>query len=143
MFVADRNDPQALAIQKEREERVRRIREQQEEERKKKLEELRQHVSFLLYTITSAAPLHNRQHASFMLIAVRRKFSWGLKGWRVGLRTLKIALTIKRSQKSQQNPQRKPPVYAHNCRITVIAARFGDLWLFGLFSTRLLTKFWL
>lgn len=43
----DRNDPQAMAIQKEREERVRRIREQQEEERKKKLEELRHHVSQL------------------------------------------------------------------------------------------------
>ena len=46
MFVSDRNDPQALAIQKEREERVRRIRDQQEEDRKRKLEELRQHVSF-------------------------------------------------------------------------------------------------
>ena len=57
MFVADRNDPQALAIQKEREERVRRIREQQEEERKKKLEELRQHVRFLLYTITRSLVL--------------------------------------------------------------------------------------
>ena len=45
MIFLDRNDPQAMAIQKEREERVRRIREQQEEERKKKLEELRQHVS--------------------------------------------------------------------------------------------------
>jgi hypothetical protein len=45
MIFLDRNDPQAMAIQKEREERVRRIREQQEEERKKKLEELRHHVS--------------------------------------------------------------------------------------------------
>jgi hypothetical protein len=47
MIFLDRNDPQAMAIQKEREERVRRIREQQEEERKKKLEELRHHVSQL------------------------------------------------------------------------------------------------
>ena len=44
----DRNDPQALALQKEREERVRRLRELQEDERKKKLEELRQHVSVRL-----------------------------------------------------------------------------------------------
>ena len=43
--VSDRNDPQAMALQREREERVRRLREQQEDERKKKLEELRQHVS--------------------------------------------------------------------------------------------------
>ncbi len=43
--VSDRNDPQAMALQREREERVRRLREQQEEERKRKLEELRQHVS--------------------------------------------------------------------------------------------------
>ena len=35
----------AIALQKEREERVRRVREQQEEDRRKKLEELRQHVS--------------------------------------------------------------------------------------------------
>ena len=35
----------AIALQKEREERVRRVREHQEEERKKKLEELRAHVS--------------------------------------------------------------------------------------------------
>ena len=34
-----------LALQKEREERVRKIREMQEEERKKKIEELKSHVS--------------------------------------------------------------------------------------------------
>ena len=37
----------AMALQKEREERVRRVRELQEDERRKKLEELRHHVSFL------------------------------------------------------------------------------------------------
>ena len=36
-----------LALQKEREERVRKIREMQEEERKKKIEELKSHVSEL------------------------------------------------------------------------------------------------
>ena len=36
----------ASAMQKEREERVRKIREQQEDERKKKVEELKNHVSF-------------------------------------------------------------------------------------------------
>ena len=39
--------PDAMALQKEREERVRRVRELQEDERRKKLEELRHHVSFL------------------------------------------------------------------------------------------------
>ncbi len=42
----DRAD--AVAIQKEREERVRRLRDYQEDERRKKLEELRQHVSYRL-----------------------------------------------------------------------------------------------
>ena len=37
----------AIALQKEREERVRRVRELQEDERRKKLEELRHHVCFL------------------------------------------------------------------------------------------------
>ena len=36
------------ALQKEREERVRKIREAQEEERNKKIEELKSHVSFFL-----------------------------------------------------------------------------------------------
>ena len=38
----------ASAMQKEREERVRKIREQQEDERKKKVEELKNHVSFFI-----------------------------------------------------------------------------------------------
>ena len=37
---------ESSAKEKEREDKVRRIREQQEDERKKKLEELKQHVSF-------------------------------------------------------------------------------------------------
>ena len=36
-------------MQKEREERVRKIREQQEDERKKKVEELKNHVSFFSF----------------------------------------------------------------------------------------------
>ena len=39
----------ASAMQKEREERVRKIREQQEDERKKKVEELKNHVSFFIF----------------------------------------------------------------------------------------------
>ena len=40
----------ASAMQKEREERVRKIREAQDEERKKKVEELKSHVSSFLTT---------------------------------------------------------------------------------------------
>ena len=43
-----------LALQKEREERVRKIREIQEEERKKKIEELKQHVSLKLAPLEQA-----------------------------------------------------------------------------------------
>jgi hypothetical protein len=39
------------ALQKEREERVRKIREAQEEERNKKIEELKTHVSSIFYIL--------------------------------------------------------------------------------------------
>ena len=41
----------ASAVQKEREERVRKIREQQEEERRKKVEELKSHVSSFIFIL--------------------------------------------------------------------------------------------
>ena len=90
MFVADRNDPQALAIQKEREERVRRIREQQEEERKKKLEELRQHVSF---------HINHCPHKVFL----------GVEGAVGGVKTPKNCLNHQKVTKIPTKPSKKTP----------------------------------
>ena len=53
----------ASAIQKEREERVRKIREQQEEERNKKIEELKNHVSLFTQPLKNLKPFQ-----SFLLI---------------------------------------------------------------------------
>ena len=74
--------PDASAVQREREERVRKIRKQHEEEQQKKIEELKLHVSFYQITMVIYYPkgdkkaLKKYKSLSFFLGSAHNVFSY-------------------------------------------------------------------